>query len=111
MTLGTFTFPNDPESLRLSFQRKVNVETSADGTWSVTDKGAAGRVFDCEGVFYGDSSYASCKSLAKMFIEGKKVSFAHPKWDNANVLLTELEIDEECKDHFLRYRLQLVETP
>ena len=111
MKLGNFTFPNEPESLRVSYLRNVSVETSADGAWNVTDQGKQGRSFDCEGVFYASSCYLSCKGLAQIFDAGATVTLTHPQWGEISVLMTQLEIDEACKTNFLRYKFKLVEMP
>jgi len=111
LTLGTFTFPNEPESLRVTYLRNVEIETVAASEWTVTDQGRQGRQFDCEGVFLSSSCYLNCKTLAQIFTSGTTVTLSHNAWGDVKVLMTELEIWEECKTNFLRYRFRLVEVP
>ena len=109
MKLGTFTFPNEPESLHIRYLRNISVETG-DDYWKVTDLGKEGRVLDFEGVFHGVRRYLTFKELAQIFNDGKLVTLTHDLWGDVKVLLTQLEVDESCKDDLLRYRLRLVES-
>ena len=97
--------------MQISFRRNIEVKTSFGNDCSVTDLGQEGRVFDCEGVFYGASCYPSCKNLAQIFTAGENVTLTHSQWGEVTVLMTQLDISEECRENFLRYRMRLVEVP
>ena len=111
LQLGDFIWPNDPEKLTVSYCRKVDIDTTRDGLWSVTNIARLGRTFEGEGVFYGADAYATFSQLALYLYSGAAKNFVHPKWNAATVLLTELEVTEECQNEFLRYRFKLIETP
>ncbi len=110
LKLGDYVWPNDPETLRISYARKVDMELTEDGLYSITNLGRFGRTFEGEGAFYGENAYDSFRELAKFLYSGTAKEFLHPKWDKATVLLTELEVTEECQNNFLRYKFKMVET-
>lgn len=111
LKLGDFTWPNDPETLKVGYLRKVDVEAAENGLWTVTNVARMGRTFDGEGVFFGETAYEDFRSLAQYLYSGEKVTFVHPQWTQANVMLTELEVTEECRENVLHYRFRLVELP
>lgn len=111
LQLGDFIWPNDPETLRVTYLRKVDIEAAEDGLWTVTNVARMGRSFEGEGLFFGENAYESFRSLAQYLYSGEKVTLVHPQWTKANVLLTELEVTEECRKNVLHYRFRLVEMP
>lgn len=108
---GEFIWPNDPEKLCVHYTRKVDVEPAEDGKWTVKNVAFLGRTFEGEGVFYGNTAYEALKQLAQSLNNGKTQLLRHPKWNEAQCILTELETIEERQTHFLRYRFKLVEVP
>ncbi len=111
LQLGDFLWPNDPETLKVSYLRTVDIAPTEGGLWSVTKVARMGRTFDGEGVFFGETAYDSFRSLAQYLYSGESAVFVHPQWTQANVLLTELEVTEECRKNVLHYRFRLVELP
>ncbi len=111
LKLGNFTWPNDPEQLRVSYSRSVKLDNTSDGLWSIADEGRFGRTFDGEGVFYGENAYKSISQLANFLYSGTAAAFVHPYWTQANVIMTRLQVTEECENRFLRYTFRLIETP
>ena len=109
MKLGDFIWPNDPESLHISYDRGVQTKLTEEGLWEVKDLGRYGRTFDGEGVFYGEDAYKNLSALAMILYGGDVHELSHPKWDKADVIMTHLEVTEECRNNFLRYRFKLVE--
>lgn len=109
MKLGDFIWPNDPESLRISYDREVKTKLTEEGLWEVENLGRYGRTFDGEGVFYGEDAYKNLSALAMILYSGGTHELLHPKWDKADVIMTHLEVTEECQNNFLRYRFKLVE--
>ena len=110
LQLGDFVWPNDPESLRVTYTRKVEQKLTEDGLWSTENLGRFGRTFAGEGVFYGENAYKTLSALAMCLYSGEAKELVHPQWDKANVILTSLEVTEECQNNFLRYRFEMVET-
>ena len=110
MQLGDFVWPNDPESLRVTYTRKVEQKLSEDGLWTTENLGRFGRTFEGEGVFCGENAYNNLRALATCLYDGVAKEFVHPKWDKANVLLTDLCVTEECENNFLRYTFKMVEV-
>lgn len=111
MQFRTFIWPNEPETLKISFQRKVEMLPSADGLWSISSLGRMGRVFEGEGVFYGADAYTTFSSLAKLLYDGAAGTLTLPHWQEATALLTALEVCEEPCENYLKYRFTFLETP
>lgn len=111
MQLGNFIWPNDPQSLRVVFDRKVEMQPTEDGFWRVENLGRYSRTFEGEGVFYGEGAYQHLRTLANFLYGGVVQELTHPQWDKANVLVTHLEVTEECQNNYLRYRFTFVEVP
>ena len=111
LRLGNFTWPNDPESLTVSYEQRAKSEIPEGGSWTVTRLGCTGRIFTGEGVFYGENAYTQFLSLAACLTSGQAVFFQHPHWPQAKVLMTELGVTEESRNNFLRYRFKLMEIP
>lgn len=110
LQLGDFQWPNDPEKLRVTYQRIAKSET-AGGTWTVTSEGHTGRVFTGEGIFYGENAYAEFLTLAGYLNTGTAAELVHPHWPRASVLVTDLTVTEESRNNFLRYEFRFVEMP
>lgn len=111
MRFATFTWPNDPEILRMKFTRKVTVEPGENDQWTVTNVARLGRTFECEGVFYGSGAYNSIRALANLHIAGTAGALSHPQWDTATVLLSEMEVTEGPGENLLHYKLTFIELP
>ena len=111
MRFGTFTWPNDPETFRMKFTRKVTVAAGGNGLWTVTDVARMGRTFECEGVFFGNGAYNSIRALATLHIAGNPASLVHPQWDTVTALLTDMEVTEGPGENLLQYKLTFIELP
>ena len=111
LRLGNFTWPNDPESLTVSYEQRAKSEIPEGGTWTVTSPGCTGRIFEGEGIFSGENAYTDFLSLAGYLSSGAESWFDHPHWPRARVILTELEAAEESRSNFIRYRFKLMEVP
>lgn len=111
LKLGSFTWPNDPERLTVSYSRKLKSQIEENGLWSVENQGRFGRSFVGEGVFYGKEAYDTFSRLAQLLYDGNPLTFEHPMWDEATVLLTDLTVTEEWEDDLLHYRFEMTELP
>lgn len=109
MQFGTFIWPNDPEILRMKFQRKVVLEEGGNGIWSIVSNTRMGRTYECEGVFYGSNAYSSVQALASLHIAGNPALLTHPQWDTVNALLSEMEVTEGPGENLLKYKLTFIE--
>ena len=110
MQLGNFVWPHDPEVLRVRYRRVVEQNVAENGLWTTVNLGRFGRTFEGEGVFYGEDAYETLSELAMCLYNGVAQELIHPKWDKAKVLLTDLEVTEECENNFLRYSFKMVEV-
>lgn len=110
MQFGAFTWPNDPETVRMKLARKLVMEAGGNNTWTIASAARMGRTFECEGVFCGSSAYQSVNALAALHIAGNPAQLVHPKWGGVNALLTEMEVTEGPGENLLRYRLTFTEV-
>ena len=110
MQFNTFAWPNDPATFSVKMQRDAAVHTLLDGTWCVQELGHSPRSFTGEGVFYGESAYASFNALRGLFLAGGSGALLHPQWGKLTVCLTELASVEEPAENLVRYRFTFLES-
>lgn len=107
----TFSFPNNPETLQITYRREVSVENTSDGSWTIQNIGQLGRIVEGEGVFYGENAYESFSTLAKYIYSFQALILQHPKWEAFRAHLTRLESIEEPCESCVRYRFTFIESP
>lgn len=111
MQFRTFTWPNEPSTLKISYQRKITSEILENGHWFVNETASTGRIFEGEGVFYGDNCHTLLQQLGALLQDGISGILTLPEWGSYKALLTELSVTEEDKDNYLSYRYRFVEVP
>ncbi|MBQ3216601.1 MAG: hypothetical protein IJB35_02160 [Oscillospiraceae bacterium] len=111
MQFSTFVWPNNPERCCLKFSRIFQFLPDDDGVWDSTELTRMECTYECEGFFRGEGAYGSIRALDALFRSGTVGTLTHPQWDEAEVLITELEVLEEAGENFLRYRIVFSEIP
>lgn len=111
MQFGSFVWPNNPETLRVSLRRDIKVTARADKRWNLQNNAFLGRVIEGEGVFYGSTAYATFSSLALRIYSNEVQLLTLPNWQSCNAVMTNLEVVEGMQENCLRYRFTLQEAP
>lgn len=111
MKFDDFTWPNNPESLEVTYHHEVDVLPNGVGTWTMQHLGRMGRVIKGEGTFFGTNAYSSFQALAKKFTLATPCVLTIPQLENVNAMLTDLVLEAQEGDNILRYRFTFVETP
>lgn len=110
MAFRSFTWPNNPEKLHITFHRKVEVEAAEDGLWTLANVARMAREFTGEGVFYGENASQTFSALARTFYDGVVGQLTLPHVQPAYALLTDLELIDEPMEGLLRYKFKFVEV-
>ncbi len=103
MRFKTFTWPHNPESYHIEFQRVMSAHKVPFGTYHLQGMGLRHRVMTGQGVFYGEAAYDTFKKLATLFYENTPGALTHPVWKSASVWLTQLSLTQEPEADFVRY--------
>ncbi len=111
LQFASFTFPNNPESYRMTFQRDYTVKALSGGGWSASPGSRLARKIECEGVFYGSDAHQSFSALASLFLSATSGVLRHPKWNEMSAFIAELEALEEPGEQLVRYRIVFIELP
>ena len=111
LKFGSFEFPINPESCRLSFHRNYKVAVTESGRWSSSPGVRLARQMECRGSFCGAAAYGHFNTLANLFINGTSQSLLHQKWTPFAAFIAELEVLEEPRENLLQYRILFVELP
>ena len=111
MQFSTFVWPNSPERCRLKFSRIFKSLPEADSIYVPSQLTRMVCEYECEGFFRGEGAYESIRTLDTLFRSGTVGTLTHPEWDEAEVLITELEVLEEAEENFLCYRIVFSEIP
>lgn len=110
MQFRNFVWPNNPETLQITFHRETEVEPH-NGAWTVSNIARMARVFSGEGIFFGANAYSTFSTLAALFYDGLAGTLKLPNWSNATALLTDLTVIEMPAENCLRYRFSFLEMP
>lgn len=111
MQYDDFVFPNEPETLHVTFRRDYAVAATEEGSWTVEDRARLGRIVEGEGAFCGEKAYETFSTLAKYLFLSQPRVLRHPKWEAFRAYLVKLEsIESGCED-CVRYRFTFLESP
>ena len=111
LTFGTFMFPIDPESCRLSFHRDYAVEVTEGGIWKSSPGVRLSRRMECRGCFCGSQAHSQFNALSNLFMTAANQSLTHYKWGSFPAFIAELEALEEPQENLVQYRILFVELP
>ena len=110
MSYKTFTWPNNPTTSSVSEKRRTVHLPFFYVMLCTQEFGCAPRVFTGEGVFYGTAAYTDYLSLEGLFRAGGAGVLTHPQWGAISARLTALELTQEPKENYVRYRFTFLEA-
>lgn len=110
MRYKNFVWPHNPRSYSISFERSVAVHKIPYGRYCAQDLGMGCRVLRGEGEFVGEDAYGTFKRLASLFYENGPGLLVHPVWQNAWVYFTELALQQEPLENYVKYRFAFREV-
>ena len=104
MRFKDYVWPHNPEKYQVSFRRKLAVHKVPFGGTVMQDLGCLYRVMEGEGEFVGIGAYEEFKKLLAVFSEGGAGLLVHPVWETEHAHFAELELVEEPRSNYVRYR-------
>lgn len=104
MRYKTFTWPHNPRTYSIEFQRDTAVHKVPMGVYTMQDLGRSFRTLRGEGEFFGPDAYATFQELACLFYETGPGVLIHPVWQTSNAYFTELALEQEPRADYVRYR-------
>lgn len=104
MRYKTFTWPHNPRTYSIEFQRDTAVHKVPMGAYTMQDLGRSFRTLRGEGEFYGPGAYETFQALACLFYETGPGVLIHPVWQTSSAYFTELELQQEPREDYVRYR-------
>ncbi len=111
MQFGTFVFPNNPESLHMTYRRNYEMKPTTDGLWSLNSPARQGCIIEGEGVFFGSDALATFQRLLPFLKNGTTANLWLPGQSAIPAILVKLELMEEACEDYLRYRFTFAESP
>lgn len=109
MRYKDYTWPHNPKTYAISFERQVAVHKIPFGRYCMQDLGLGRRVLRGEGEFAGAGAYGEFKRLATVFYQDGPGILVHPVWQTASAYFTELALAEEPLPDYVRYRFTFAE--
>ena len=110
MRFKTFVWPHNPSAYSVSYDRKQAVHELPMGDDQIQDLGKRPRIMKGEGAFYGPDAYRTFQALARLFDEGTPGVLIHPVWETSLAYLTQLELLQEPRADYVRYRFTFREA-
>jgi LysM repeat protein len=110
MRFKTFTWPHNPTSYSITFQRVMAVNKVPFGRYYLQDLGLTRRVMKGEGVFTGADAYESFSKLASLFYDGTPGTLVHPVWNTTSAYLVNLQLEQEPRQDYVAYSFEFWET-
>lgn len=103
MQYKDYTWPHNPRTYTISFERKVALHKVPFGRYALQDLGLGRRVMKGEGEFFGPEAYAEFQKLASVFYDGGPGTLIHPLWQSAQAYLVELRLAQEPRKDYVAY--------
>ncbi len=104
-----FLWPHNPRVYSIEFERKMAVNKVPFGQYALQNLGLTRRVMKGEGEFVGGDAYTNFKALATVFYEETPGILVHPLWDTASAWFVGLELEQEPRPDYVRYRFEFWE--
>lgn len=103
MRFKNYTWPHNPETFVMEYQRQVALHKVPMGGSVLQDLGMTCRIFRGEGVFAGEKAYENFRELAAVFQEAGPGMLAHPVWQTERAYFVSLSVTEEPRPDYVRY--------
>ncbi len=104
MRYKDFIWPHNPRTYTVEYRREMGVHKVPFGRYHLQDLGPTRRVMRGEGEFVGETAYQRFRELADVFYSGGPGVLVHPVWQAANVYFVELDLEQEPRRDYVRYR-------
>lgn len=109
MRYRDYTWPHNPETYEIVWQRKVAVHKIPYGRCCMQDLGKSYRIMRGEGTFVGEGAYDELRKLAKVFAKSGPGVLIHPVWQAANAYFISLELKEDPLPNYVHYTFEFWE--
>ena len=110
MRFKDFTWPHNPRTFRVEWQRRVAVLDAPGGRYRVQELGKTCRVLRGEGEFCGPDAYETFERLAETFSQDGPGALRHPLWHANAGYFTRLELTQEPRADYVAYAFEFDET-
>lgn len=109
MKFKTFTWPHNPTTYSITFERVMAVNKVPFGRYYLQDLGMTRRVMRGEGEFTGPDAYHQFGKLACLFYESTPGTLVHPVWDTTTAYLVDLRLEQEPRTDYVKYSFEFWE--
>lgn len=110
MRFKGFVWPHNPSVYSIEFERKMAVHKVPFGRYRLQSLGLTRRVMRGRGEFVGEDAYEQFKKLASVFYEETPGTLTHPLWDTTSAWFVSLELEQEPRADYVRYRFEFWEN-
>lgn len=110
MRFKTFVWPNNPHTCSLTTVRDVVTYKYPGGAYRLSDLGPGSRVLTGEGEFFGADAYQTMEKLLEVFQQGGIGALVHPVLRMDYAIFAELELTQEPRADYVRYRFVFLEA-
>lgn len=104
MRFKSFVWPHNPRVYTITYERKMAVHKVPFGRYQLQSLGLTRRIMRGEGEFVGEGAYEQFKALATVFYEDTAGTLIHPLWDTTSAWFVELELEQEPRADYVKYR-------
>lgn len=112
MRYKTYTWPHNPNSYRITFEKDVAVYRYPYSNISeLDDLGKKPREVNGTGEFVGEGAYDEFKKLATIFYNRGPGILIHPIWQIQSAIFTKLELEQEPTPDYVKYSFSFMEGP
>lgn len=109
MRFKGFVWPHNPRTYTITFERKMAVNKVPFGRCHLQSLGMTRRVMKGEGEFVGRGAYQKFRELATVFYDETPGTLIHPLWDAAPAWFVALELEQEPREDYVKYRFEFWE--
>lgn len=109
MRFKDFIWPNNPYSYSLTTSRELATHRFPGRGYCLEDMGKGIQVLTGEGEFYGAGAYETMGALLRVFEDGGAGILVHPVIRMKRALFQELELLQEPREDYVRYRFSFWE--
>ncbi len=110
MRYKDYTWPHNPTTYSITFERQVAVHKVPFGRYCIQDLGQSCRIMRGEGEFVGAAAYEEFKKLATVFYDSGPGLLIHPVWQASNAYFTSLKLEQEPLPDYIRYSFEFRES-
>jgi len=109
MRYKTFTWPHNPETYSIVWQRRTAAFKIPFGRCAMQDLGISYRVLRGEGEFAGADAYDCFRRLARVFYQDGPGLLVHPVWQTDRAYFVSLRLTERPLPDYVRYSFEFWE--